>query len=237
MFEDALVRLIGRPSGNDLADELDLDSGQDARAAATMAIPVIVANMARVAEQPVGAIGLLRMTLAQGLRDRDPAGQLWRDPKSVDIDIVRALLGSRADIVVTAVAQRVGVNTANAEKLLAKALIACMSVLALKCGPAANRTQLQRLLVDERNELLREGWQTWINATVGTGDQSKVLELARSVSLKPQPPVQDLAHPRPTQPAALNRHHRSGRKPRLLWLSIAVGLTTVAVAALVLAAL
>ncbi len=193
LFERAIVDLVGGTAANDLADVLDLNSSEDARAAAIVALPVVLANMARVAQSPVGGIGLVRMTRAQMLDGVTGVGRQANGRAIPAADAVAALLGVRAEIVFAVVAERAGLDPVRAERLLGEALTVCLRSLARELGRATDRSTVPRTLSAERAQLIDDGWGVWINRCLGDGNPGDVLDLARHISLRAPDPVAAIA--------------------------------------------
>ena len=225
LYERTVAALAGGRAANDLADALDLDSGEDARAAAMVAVPAVLSNMARVASSPVGAIGLSRMARAQLLHGVTGVGSDGSGQPVPPGDAVAALLGSRSEIVVEVVAQRVGLQPMSAEWLLGHVLAGCLRSLARELGPSVERSMVAPVLTRERLDLIEDGWGTWINRCLGNGNPSDLLDLARHISLRAPEPVEPLVtRPRPRSEAASSDRVRG----LAWWLISAVALAAIA---------
>lgn len=240
LYELAVAKLAGGRSANDLADALDMDSGEDARAAAMVAVPAVLSNMARVAESPVGAIGLSRMARAQTLSGVTGIG---RDGSGRAIPLsnaVAALLGTRTDIVIGLVTEHTGLEPPKAELLLGEASAACLWSLARELGPTIGQSMIAPTLARERLHLVEDGWGVWINRCLGNGNPSRVLELARHISLRPPDPIESVVvakqrtWPEPEHRSRATSRRRRGRS--VAWWLIGVAVT-VAMAGTLLVAL
>jgi len=232
LFGVAVSGLAGGTSANDLADALDLDSGEDAHAAAMLAVPAVIANLARAAQNPVGAIGLSRMIRAQTV---DPGTGFGRDGHGTPIlhdDVVAAVFGSRTHIVVAALAEQADLEPGRARWLLGQAVAVCLSALAREIGPGMERAAVTPTLTRQRLQLIEAGWGPWLSRCVGNGNPSEVLELARRISLRPPDPVEPPVH---RAPAATKKTSRQGVWA-LAWL-IAGAAALAAVAGVALATL
>lgn len=229
LFEVTVSGLAGGTSANDLADALDLNSGQDAKAAAMLAVPPVIANMARLAQDPVGAIGLARMIRAQTV---DPATRFGRDGHGTPIahdDVVTAVFGSRTHIVVTVVAEQVGLETGRARWLLGEAMAVCLSALDREFGPEMERAAVAPTLTRQRLQLVEAGWAPWLSRCLGNGNPGELLELARRISLRPPDPVE---LPLRRGPAPTKGTTRPGVRVLAWWIVGAAAFTAMAGAAL-----
>lgn len=194
--ERAVLSLVGGTSANDLADALDLDSSEDARAAAMISVPVVMSNMARVAQYPAGAIGLLRMTRAQRLSGVTGIGRDGQGREISPADAVAAMLGPRAEFVTAAIGKQAGLNPTNMEWLLGETLVACLQSVALELDPRANHSVVAATFSNESLLLIGEGWENWIRRCLGVGNPSNVFDLARRISMRAQgPPTRPLPNP------------------------------------------
>jgi len=216
LFEVAVSRLIGGTSVNDLADALDLDSAHDAQAAAMLAVPAVIANLARIAQDPVGAIGLARMIRAQTV---DPSTGFGRDGRGTPIlydDAVAVVFGSRAHVVVAVLAEQAGLDPGRARWLLGQAAAVCLSALAHEFDSGNERTAIAPSLTRQRLQLVETGWGPWLSRCMGNGNSSEVLGLARRISLRPPDPVEPSVR---RAPAANKKTPRSGVRA-LAWLIV-----------------
>lgn len=229
LFEVTVSGLAGGTSANDLADALDLDSGQDAQAAAMLAVPAVIANLARVSQNPVGAIGLTRMIRAQTVARGTGFGRDGHGAPILHDDVVAAVFGSRSTIVVTVLAEQADLEPDRARWLLGQAGSVCLSALAREFGPGVERAVIAPTLTRQRLQLIEAGWGPWLSRCLGNGNPSDVLELARRISLRPPDPVEPQIR-RP--PPAARTTTRTGMRA-LAWLIVgAAALTALAGVAL-----
>lgn len=196
----------------DLTDVLDGASAEDALAGALLAIPVVVATMARVAESQFGAASLLWMLDTQQAADRRTPISGRVSPS--DLDMTAALFTTRNETIIRAVAERSCLGRFATEAVLARTTREVLRTLADSHGASLDRMTMAAALARAQSNLVESGWATWINETVGRGDPGGVVRLVRDMS-SPRPPdpgrtgVYDL-HRRP------GPNHHSGGDP-LTW--------------------